>query len=1832
MDILSSFQNTIRRHPNDAALVYQSRTFTYRELDTLSDRIAAFLTRHGAGGKAVGVVMHRKPEWIATILGIWKSGGIYVPLDMGNPEERLENILTDCTVALVLRHETGFLPHGIPAYTVEEALREETAATRIRPETDATACIIYTSGTSGLPKGVPMRHRQLAALSALCMEHLFYVHPGERILQLAGLNFSASLVEILTGLLNGICLVMATEEEKHRPDLLAELINREQVASAILPPALLSAMPPFPLPGLKTLVVAGECVTEEAKDRWRQGRRMVNGYGFTENTVLVTSGVYDNDTPANDIGTPVPDTRIYVLDASLSPVPDGTPGELCVSGERLSEGYWNRPDQNAGKFIENPFATEHDRQKECGLLLYRSGDQVVRQKNGRYLYLGRLDEQIELRGIRIEPGEIERCLNRYPDITASAVLLKQRNNKPILVAYLQTGQEIDRKEIASFAAEHLPEYMCPAHYVTLRQFPMTLNRKTDKKRLPEPDWSLSREDNLPQTPTEKAVAAIWSKILRTSPIGRHERFLSLGGDSLSIVLMTDLLEKKFGITLKAGEIFARPDLASLAAFIDRSVAALPATSGNLPSGTGAVYDLPPSLANLLNECQSSESMNEGYKLAIFLPFGNGLQVEPLRKAWTRIVREQEALRLCFPDGQCTVSPADTIPQLQAVETQDFLQDAYRLYQKPLTPGSFPLYHTCLYHLPDGNYRLTVILHHLIADGWSLRLLHRMLSEYYEQELTGHITPAPVCSYREYTIRSREQPALEEKRKFWQAYLSGYEDLELSVKIAPQKQEQKQGGAVSFPMEKKAAEALHGFCKTHAVTSLAVCLAVYQLLLAKYSGQTGFIVGMAVTDRRKSEFRNLIGYLTTLLPVRMPLAPTDFISTVRRLSGDIMVLLDNTLPLDMVGECAGQTGKRMIRFAFGLEEVTTPLSVPDEWTQFSPFDLSLIIHRYGGRYSYHYQYATGSFDAAFLLQFSQSFNTALRYLTAYPERNTDTCPLLPQEVIRHITSAFRLSSFRLSSFRLPRKNIVACFEETACHCPEREAYCWNGIRFSYGKLKEMSDHVAAFLGNRPALHGKEQPVSIGLCLKEKRFLPAGILGILKSGGCYVPLDSQLPARRLQFIVDDAAISLILSDTVRTVDRCGCLSMEEALVYPVSAESRPYPIRPDNPAYIIYTSGTTGQPKGIPVTHAASLLFAENQARVFKLRPDMRMLQYAGAGFDASILEMFPAWYCGASLVIPTEEERRDGKRLLHLMEREKVGCALIPPALLSRLPYRKLPSLETLAVGGESTPLETMRRWSMGRRLINAYGPTENTVVTTCAEFSPDGPANDIGVPLPGVSCYVVNKDMNLMPDGVPGELCIGGLQLTEGYIRREALNRILFTDNPFVLPEDAEKKVNTRIYHSGDKVVRTPEGHFLYLGRMDSQVKLRGFRIETEEIARRLEEVPSVSQALVVLQATGKGLPYLAAYVVTDKKNEVRTEILRAHLSDCLPSYMIPSAWCILERMPMTLNGKIDRQALPEAVRPADDDYEQPAGQEERMLADMVQRMLGTERLGVTADLFDLGMTSLQAMILVADAQKKGIRLSVTDVYRGRCIRHILARHSGACHYWEGNPANTDKPVMVLVCGYPPCRPFYERFIRRFKNDYLFLVFDSFLDFFSRYPDYPKERLTDTYYETLLQESADRKIAVVAGHCLGGELAMLLAERLRTSRQPDVKVLAIDSFILRDRDLLIPREEQDGPFPERRKTANEIIRRMPRPVFGGGMIAGIAIRPSEQFLYEAGKTDDAGLRMKMREMSKRNLSDWRRLCPHAVLVEMDCDHWNVFDRQPLEQLYQAVRQHWNTRH
>ena len=1815
MNIVYSFRKVVKTYRDSIALIYKDREFSFYELDLFSNRIASLLQSHDLKGKQVGIAMQRGPEWLAAMLGIWKAGAVYVPLDLGNPLQRLKHIIDDCKIELVLVcNIDDFQCDDVPVCVINEDLKVLENYEEEIPDEESLAFILYTSGTSGTPKGIPVCHRQAVEMSYWANKRHFYTSAGERMLQMGGLNFGASLVETLGNLLYGVCLVMATEEEKHDFCRLLELLKQKKVVSAVIPPALLAVMPKVELPYLKNLVVSGEGVSSDAKDFWMQGRRLINAYGFTENVILVTSGIYGKDTLVNDIGTAMPDTVIYVLDESLLPVPDGTPGELCVSGKRLALGYWERPELTAVKFIDNPFYVEGKGNRGETKLLYRSGDKVVRLPNGHFLYLGRIDNQIKIRGMRVEPGEIEQYLNTYPGVSASVVLLKEHDERQVLVAYLQTENQIEREKLAKYVAERLPDYMCPTMFVCLEKFPMTLNRKTDKNSLPEPDWNSSvLLHEAPLTLTEKKIANLWCSMLKLPHVNRTDNFIALGGDSISVMSMIDELDKIFEIELHVEDVFNRLDLLSLAVFVD---SLLNKKQNESQVAVDNINELPLELYNLWLECMSSKTMNESYKLAVIIPWEDSLDVNLLQKAWNRIIQEQDALRMSFGEIrngslQMFIAASDLIEySMEVIHTDNFFADAYKLYQEPLYPDQYPLHHEKLYRLSDGTFRLVIIIHHLISDGWSLRLLSRMVHDYYQQEKSGKYVQLSDCNYKDYISWCQEQmqeQIVSPKLDFWKSYLSGCMNLSWNMKIDSLPKETQQGRAVSFLMNEESAEMLGNFCRNYATTPLAVCLVVYQLLLMKYSGQDDFAIGMAVTNRRKSEFRSLLGYLATLLPLRVGKGSYSFKRMVQETMKDIVSLLNNTLPFNLIHDCwasvnvGHEKSDRLVRFAFGLEKISSLLMVPDDWVTAASFDLSLIIYQDGSRYVYHYQYATEYFDVAFLKQFSESFDTALLYLTKHADSNVTDCPLLTEEKIRQI-----ISDFHFNELSLPSHNVIEEFERIVMDNPRLESFYWNGLRVSYGELNSASDKIATVIRHKlMQINNNQRSVPVGLYLQEKKYLLPCMLGILKSGGCYVPLDASLPEERLRFIIDDSGVSLILSDTSINKFKRETINIDEALKDSSSWEAyKPVECLPEDIVYIIYTSGTTGKPKGIPVKYSSLALYIQSQIKIFDLHSGMRVLQYANTGFDASILEIFPALLSQATLVIPTEIERKDSDLLINLIEEEKVNCALIPPALLVHLTVSHLPEFKVLAVGGESTPLEVMRKWAVGRRVINEYGPTENTVVTTYTEYKAQDEANNIGLPLPGVSCYVLNKDLNLMPDGVPGELYIGGLQLTDGYIRQTDLNKEKFIENPYVFFDDKAKNINTYLYKSGDLVKRNPDGHLTFVGRIDNQVKIHGFRIELGEIETCLNQHVTVERSVVVARDL-EGDRRLVAYIQTC--SDVSISTLRKYLEEYLPYYMIPSSWVFMESLPMTANGKLDIRSLPmPQIQEVTSCIVAPVTPDECILASVISSVCGIDNADVEINLFDLGLTSIQVMMIVSGASSLGLELSASAFYRYRTIREIAKHKDVSICFWHHE--DNDKPIAVIVCGDTYFAPDYIQLADKLSDKYSVLVLESYHEYLLGNATTDWEQVLEAYLSIMQKVLDGRAPQLLSGFCLGGEMALGMASLLeKQSIQPDL--LLIDSFVNRDKGLPIAMDypgTSEIVNARRQEETNRLLQTQKLSSYEGD----ICIILANRFTTERMQLNDEAL-VAARRQFEENPVEWKRLYPQSSIEWRNAIHWDI---------------------
>ena len=1737
VDVLSQqsipmrFKQVVAHRGAAMALEQGNRRITYAELDRLSDQVARWCVAKGWTGKIIGVSMPRCPEVVITLYGLMKAGSIYVPLDEGHPKERLRYMAEDTDMAgYITIHPLPDLLGHLPNHTFLEILTEAaTLEERPLPEVSPSqyAYILFTSGTTGQPKGVIIRHNQVVVMAWNTGENAFQLREEDRFLSFASLNFGASIVELFGATLIGAQLVIATEREKEDPEALMNLLERSAISYMLIPPVYLAYCPYRELPALHTIVVAGEAPQAEVISPWQQSKRIVNAYGCTEDTVHAVCGVLASGCPNNQVGHPIQGISCYLLDEQLQPTPLGEIGELYIGGHQLTDGYFNRPELNQTKFIDNPFVSPEDKAKGFNTRLFKTGDLMRRAEDGSLIFVGRNDFQVKINGIRIETGEIEAVLKQCAQIEQAIVTANTHKDRKLLVAYVQCEEPkaLDTSKIYPILRARLPEYMIPAIIIPLRRFPVNLNGKIDRQQLPQPIWEASTiTSDTWQNETERLLAAEWQALLGARSLQADSHFLQEGGDSIAVLQLTIQLNERFHLSLRATDLYAHPTFGQQVSLIEEQLS-VKQEKQEIPKAD-RTQPIPLSLTqrSLWLQCARSQAAQDAYNQPYLMTLGTDLNIKRFERAWNQLVAQQDALRTSLllneqGEPQLHIHPfqPQTLPLTRLPEAT--LREAinaeashpFQLYGEILCRAQ--LYQDT----ESGTYYALLLIHHLLVDGWSCeQILDKSLRRLYAQ--TADTAPELAYQYADYACWKQQQPVQEETTDFWANYLAPNQGL-----IFPSKQGTSlhvtnyQGATLRLPIPTTLREAAQQVCRQEACTSFTLLLATYMLLLRKYSGQAEFTVGFPYADREQKEFAKVIGYFVYMLPIRYKadyeaLSFSDFLRLVEQ---DKQLLTQQVLPLYQIMQALQkeQQSNPIMQTTFGVENRKLFHRFIQQKTTSFPLSCTILLGEEEDEILW--EYATDLFDAEAISRLGKAFLTLLTAVCAHPEQTLDQLQPYTTDYVNQVIQANELHHY------LPTDHttVVDLWRKTACQYPEAIAFTYQGAHYSYHTIEAESDRIAKFLLEHldTATHPR-----VGLHIREKRWAPTAIWGILKAGCCYVPIDATLPEERKRFMMHDCGITLCLADETKEKEGISFLAVK-TLAHSSTAQTSPIvPVSLDQIAYIIYTSGTTGLPKGTPITHANLMHLVSTLQKTYCLGPESAVLQFANLSFDASVEEFFIPLTQGARLVLPTEEERKDPEQLFRLLEQEQVTCLPIAPAMLTMLPQRPLPHLRQIIVGGEATAQSTIAYWSKDYTLYNTYGPTENTVDTTCTVMTPQSPANDIGCLIEGVSGYLLDEQGKLVPEGAIGELCIGGLQLTKGYLNQPEQTQSKFIPNPYQSETDREKGINATLYRSGDLVYRQANGHLFFLGRKDTQLKLRGFRIELDEIANQLQACPGVQNAWVRLWQQGED-KQLAAFVLPTPGVTLDCHVLRQALATQLPAYMIPAYWAMLDQIPMTPNGKINLSAFPKPklLQWTLLANEQPQTLAEALMANLVAELLGIDQVSIHADLFDLGLTSIQVMALAYALQQKGIQLSVADIYRNRTIHQALSHRIKSPYFFWYN--EEDNPIFLIVSGYAPFYMAYGRLASFLSEHFSVLVFESYNDLYYQQAC-SFDRLMQDYMNELRPILQKRPIAAIGGHCFGGELALQLANRIADEGfMPLPKVFVIDGFVEVD----LPEDEKD---------------------------------------------------------------------------------------------------------
>ncbi|MDB4951689.1 MAG: Malonyl CoA-acyl carrier protein transacylase [Gemmatimonadetes bacterium] len=1683
------FETQANATPDAPALVFGTSTLTYAELNAAANQLAHRLIALGVGPEArVAVCMQRTPEMVVALLAVLKAGGAYVPVDPAYPADRIAYMLDDSGAAIVLTQArvAATLPTTSAHVVSVDAEAGRISAESVenpaaRSTADNAAYAIYTSGSTGRPKGVVIEHRSTVTVLHWLRET---VSDEERscVLGSTSISFDVSIAEIFGTLCWGGKLVLVENALS-----LAELGESAGIKlAAMVPSAAQELLRMGGIPStVRSLNLGGEPLPNalaQALYALPSIDKVLNLYGPTEDTTYSTWSVVPRGAVKVYVGRPVANTQAYVLDATLRPVPIGVPGELYLAGDGLSRGYLGRPALTGERYLPNPFG-------EVGSRMYRVGDLVRYLTDGTLEYLGRMDNQVKVRGFRVEIGEIEAALVAHPSVKDAAVVAREfADGDRRLVAYVvaKDGASADAAELRVHLKARLPEHMVPSAFVPMDALPMTPNGKVDRRALPAPVLDGAADHVAPRTPTEKALAGIWREVLRVENVGAHDDFFALGGHSLIATRVVSRVRQAMGVELPLRAVFEAPTLAELAARIDAGRG----TSADEPPIVPVDRTRPLPLSFAQERLWFVDRLIPGtsaYNIPVVLPVA-AIDADVLRRTLAEIVRRHESLRTTFAtlDGQAAQvihpvgafrlevvdAPESDIPGIIAVASNaPFDLQAGPLFRatlvRPVERSASPLPPVgegdepkrTGEGLPDeaAGAVLVLVMHHIIGDAWSVDVLMAELHAIYEAFAAGQPSPLPepAVQYADFAVWQRAwmtDAVVARQVGYWKQHLAGAPALlELPTDRPRPASQSFRGATLPVAVPRDVSNAVASLARKHGATPFMMLLASFNALLGRWSGQQDVVVGSPIAGRNRAETEPLIGFFVNNLVLRTDLSGdpsfTELVARVKEATLGAYVHQD--LPFERLVEALdvqrSLAHTPLFQVMFALQNTAAPAASASPGTLVdvvpadapavdapatpgsSKFDLTLNLTETPQGLTGSVEYSTDLFDEATVRRMMAHFGALLAAAVAEPDRPIARLPL------HGAADRARLVDEWNHTDRAYPTNLTvdALFAEQAARTPDAVAVAFGERALTYAELDARADRVARHLRTL----GVGPDVRVAISVPRSPEMVVALLGVLKAGGAYLPVDPAYPAERRSYMLQDSAAPVLLT----TAELADDLPPHTATVVRLDADwpaieaedgaASTVERRPENLAYVIYTSGSTGRPKGVMVSHAAIANLALAQIEAFGITAESRVLQFASFSFDAAVSEVLTALLAGARLHLAPQDALMPGAPLAATLREQAITVATLPPSALAVMQADGFPALATLVSAGEPCPADVARRWSAGRSFLNGYGPTETAVCATIA-FGENGERTPaIGQPIANVRVYVLDEAGEPAPIGVPGELCVGGAGVARGYLNRPALTADRFVPDPF------SARPGARLYRTGDRARWLAEGALEYLGRADEQVKVRGFRIELGEIEGALRAHPAVADAAVAAPADDTGARRLAAFVVAKPGAEIDGSALRAHLAGWLPDYMVPAAVQVLPALPLTPNGKVDRRALAASAIVGSSDHAAPSTDTEKAVAAIWTRLLGAENVGAHDDFFALGGHSLLATRLVSAIRDLlDVELPLRAVFEAPTVAGLAARVDAAS--MEEAPESAPPLVPVPRDGPPPLSFAQERlwFVERLAD------------------------------------------------------------------------------------------------------------------------------------------------------------------------------------------------------
>jgi len=1652
------FEEQVYQTPNKTAVVCKGAKLTYQELNQKANQLARLLQNLGVRqGEFVGILNERNISFLIAILAILKVGGVYVPIDSTYPPERIRYMLSNSEVRVLLTNSyllktiinlieycsqlkylisldtqpnlgesetlseiTIFDPHDF------DNLPDENLGLNNRGVDPAY--MIYTSGSTGFPKGAIIKHG--GAINHIYAEFDALEFTEEySFLQSAPASSDISVWQFLASLLIGGKTVVVDTETVSNPEKLFQVLKQEKLTIIELVPVVLTALLNYAsrlspqerlLPDLKWIMVTGESASVALVNQCLHlypSIKVVNAYGPTEAADDITQFIIEKPLPENQrtvpIGKPLANLNLYILDSQMNLVPIGVPGEICVSGYGVGEGYWKNEEKTNLSFVPNPFpSTAKPLPGTNRDLIYKTGDLGRWLPDGTIEFLGRIDDQVKIRGFRIELGEIEALLSQHSAVGENVVVVREDSpgNKRLVayvVLHLETRSLHNTSAISSelmpqlrnFLKERLPQHMLPSAFVVLESLPIAPSGKVDRRALPAPDLKqLQRESTFvaPSTPVEEMLAGIWAEVLGVETVGIHDNFFELGGHSLLATRVISQVRQVFEVELPLRRLFEEPTVAGLAKDIERA------------NQAGLGLDAPPiqrisrdgkltlSFAQQrLWFLSQLEVHNTFYNMAAAVRLQGQLNQAALAQSLNEILRRHEVLRTHIKtvdeQPEPVISSVTTLPlpvldlsELPTAQQETKVQELIRAEaQQPFDLKTDLMLRVKLLRLGEQEHIALFTMHHIASDGWSIDVLVQELSVLYQAFCHQQSSPLPELpiQYVDFAAWQRQWlqgEVLAAQLAYWRQHLEGAPTvIELPTDYPRPAVQTFQGATYTFVLSQEQSIALKSLSQQEGSTLFMTLLAAFKTLLYRYTGSEDIVVGSPVANRNRAELEGLIGFFVNTLVLRTDLSGNpsfrELLSRIREVA--LGAYAHQDLPFEkLVEELQPQRNlsyNPLFQVMFVLQNTPKSeirlsgltLSAVESDRTTAMFDLTLYIEETDSGLIGTFEYSTDLFEAGTIARMAGHLQTLLCGLVTDPDHHLYELPLLPEAEYNTL-----LCEWNNTQTDYPLNLCIhALFEAQVERTPDAVAVVFAGQQLTYQELNQRANQLAHHLQQL----GVRPEELVGIYVERSLEMIVGLLGILKAGGAYVPLDPAYPQERLAFMLSDSQVAIVLTQQPLLANlpqhqaQVLCLDTDWETIRQNSVDNPVHCATPKNLAYLIYTSGSTGLPKGVQIPHGAVVNFLTSMARQPGLTASDILLAITTISFDIAALELYLPLITGARVVLASRETATDGKKLIQSLTASGATVMQATPAtwrMLLAAGWQGSQELKILC-GGEALPRDLAAQLLVrGAAVWNLYGPTETTIWSTAYQLEAtqlEKSLVPIGRPIANTTIYLLDSFGQPVPIGVPGELYIGGAGVARGYLNRPELTTQRFILHP----------VGGRLYKTGDLARYRSDGTLEYLGRTDYQVKLRGFRIELGEIEAVLSQHPAVAQAVAIVREDEPDNQYLAAYIVVQVPSADLTHELRQFFAQKLPHYMIPSAFVRLETLPLTPNGKVNRRDLP--APDVGNDYGQrtfvpPRNPVEEAVVGMWVQILGVEPVGIYDNFFELGGHSLLATQLIS--------------------------------------------------------------------------------------------------------------------------------------------------------------------------------------------------------------------------------------------------------------------------